>query len=107
MIPLYTLLESLKSDPNAPNIVLTVTLADLHQLMVDTIDATRERLLPLLVRASEDRLLTPKEAADQLGIGNTSLYKRIKDGLLNPVKVGRSTRFRQSEITAILESKSR
>ena len=31
-IPLYTLLESLKSDSSAPNIVLTVTLADLHHV---------------------------------------------------------------------------
>lgn len=103
-IPLYTLLESLKSDSSAPNIVLTVTLADLHQLVVDTIDATRERLLPLLIKANEERYLTPKEVAKQLGIGLTSVYNRIKDGKLKPIKMGKSTRFRQSDITAILEA---
>ena len=45
---LYNLLQASLSDPNSPNILLTVSLADLHQLVVDTIDATRERLLPPL-----------------------------------------------------------
>lgn len=47
-VNLYNLLKASLSDSNSPNILLTVSLADLHQLMVDTIDATRERLLPLL-----------------------------------------------------------
>lgn len=45
---LYNLLQASLSDPNSPNILLTVSLSDLHQLVVDTIDATRDRLLPLL-----------------------------------------------------------
>lgn len=45
-VNLYNLLKASLSDSNSPNILLTVSLADLHQLMVDTIDATRERLLP-------------------------------------------------------------
>ena len=44
---LYNLLQASLSDPNSPNILLTVSLSDLHQLVVDTIDATRDRLLPL------------------------------------------------------------
>lgn len=55
---LYNLLQASFSDPNSPNILLTVSLSDLHQLVVDTIDATRDRLLPLLMKAEEDRLPT-------------------------------------------------
>ena len=103
---LYNLLQASLSDPNSPNILLTVTLADLHQLVVDTIDATRDRLLPIFMKAEEDRLLTKKEVCAQLGIGETSVWNLTKRGRLTPVKVNRSVRYRQSEVTAILDAKN-
>ena len=103
---LFQLLQATLSDPSSPNIVLNVTLADLHQLMVDTIDATRDRLLPLYMKAEEDRLLTKKEVCAQLGICETSVWNLTRGGKLTPVKVNRSVRYRQSEVTAILESKN-
>lgn len=105
-IPLYSLLESLTRDANAPNIVLNVTLADLRQLMVDTIDAMRERLLPIFMKAEEDKLLTAKEVADKLGICGTSVHNLKVKGSLTPVKVGRSTRYRQSEVNDLLNAKN-
>lgn len=103
---LYTLLQATLSDPDSPNIVLNVTLADLHQLVVDTIDATRERLLPLYMKAEEDRLLTKKEVCAQLGIGETSVWNLSKRGKLTPVKVNNSVRYRQSEVSDILNAKN-
>lgn len=102
---LYNLLKASLSDSNSPNILLTVSLADLHQLMVDTIDATRERPLPLFIKASEDRLLSKEEVAKQLGIGLTSVYNLTKKGKLTAVKVNGATRYRQSEVSAIMDSK--
>ena len=84
-VNLYNLLQASLSDPNSPSILLTVSLADLHQLVVDTIDATRERLLPLFMKASEDRLLSKDEVAKQLGIGLTSVHNLTKKG-----KIGRA-----------------
>lgn len=104
-VNLYNLLKASLSDSNSPNILLTVSLADLHQLMVDTIDATRERLLPLFIKASEDRLLSKEEVAKQLGIGLTSVYNLTKKGKLTAVKVNGATRYRQSEVSAIMDSK--
>ena len=103
---LYSLLQAAEADPSAPNILVSVPLADLRQLVIDTIDATRERLLPLLMKAEEDRLLTKKEVCVQLGIGETSVWNLTKRGKLTPIKVNNSTRYRQSEVTAILNSKS-
>lgn len=51
---LYDLLQASMSDPDSPNILLTVHLSDLHQLMVDTIEATRERILPIFMEAEKD-----------------------------------------------------
>ena len=104
-VNLYNLLQASLSDPNSPSILLTVSLADLHQLVVDTIDATRERLLPLFMKASEDRLLSKEEVAKQLGIGLTSVYNLTKKGKLTAVKVNGATRYRQSEVSAIMDAK--
>lgn len=104
-VNLYNLLQASLSDPNSPRILLTVSLADLHQLVVDTIDATRERLLPLFMKASEDRLLSKDEVAKQLGIGLTSVHNLTKKGKLTVVKVNGATRYRQSEVSAIMDAK--
>ena len=104
-VNLYNLIKASLSDSNSPNILLTVSLSDLHQLMVDTIDATRERLLPLFMKASEDRLLSKEEVSKQLGIGLTSVYNLTKKGKLTAVKVNGATRYRQSEVSAIMDSK--
>lgn len=103
---LYNLLQTSLSAPNSPNILLTVSLSDLHQLVVDTIDATRDRLLPLFIKAEADRLLTKKEVCAQLGIGETSAWNLTKRGKLTPVKVNRSFRYSQSEVNAILDAKN-
>ena|GEM_PF-532785 len=104
-VNLYNLLQASLSDSNFPSILLTVSLADLHQLVVDTIDATRERLLPLFMKASEDRLLSKDEVAKQLGIGLTSVHNLTKKGKLTVVKVNGATRYRQSEVSAIMDTK--
>ena len=74
----YSLLQASATDPVSPNILLNVTLADLHQLVVDTIDATREKLLSIYMKSEEDRLLTKKEVCSQLGIGETSVWNLTK-----------------------------
>ena len=104
-VNLYNLLQASLSDSNSPSILLTVSLADLHQLVVDTIDATRERLLPLFMKASEDRLLSKDEVAKQLGIGLTSVHNLTKKGKLTVVKVNGATRYRQSEVSEIMDTK--
>lgn len=104
---LYNLLQASLSDPNSPNILLTVTLADLHQLVVDTIDATREQLLPLLMKSEDERLLTKEEVCDKLGIKPTSVWNMTKRGKLTAVKVNGSTRYRLSEVNAILNAQSK
>lgn len=103
---LYNLLQASLSAPNSPNILIPVSLADLHQLVVDTIEATRERLLLMFMQAAEDRLLAKEEVAKQLGIGLTTVYNLTKKGKLTPIKVNGATRYRQSEVTELINAKS-
>lgn len=57
------------------------------------------------MKASEDRLLSKEEVAKQLRIGLTSVYNLTKKGKLTAVKVNGATRYRQSEVSAIMDTK--
>lgn len=103
---LYDLLQVSMSDPDSPNILLTVHLSDLHQLMVDTIEATRERILPIFMEAEKDKPLTKKQAAEQLGVCETTIYNMVQAGKLHPFKVHGSTRYSQREVRAIINARN-
>ena len=84
---LFDLLQASMSDPDSPNILLTVHLSDLHQLVVDTIEATRERILPLYMDAEKERPLTRKEVAEQLGVCETTVFNMARAGKLRSLKI--------------------
>lgn len=51
----------------------------------------------------QDRLISVSEAARRLSVHRATLYRMIDRGLLVPVKLGkRATRFRESDIAAII-----
>ena len=104
---LYSLLQASASDPISPNILLNVTLADLHQLVVDTIEATRDRLLPVLIEQENQKgLLKREEAMKLLGVGSTTLHNLVKAGKLEKVKINGATRYRRSDILDLIESRN-
>lgn len=52
-----------------------------------------------------ERLLTDKEVGALLGISRASVWNRVSDGTLQkPVKLGRTSRFPQSEILGAIEA---
>ena len=103
---LFDILQASMSDPDSPNILLTVHLSDLHQLVVDTIEATRERILPLYMDAEKERPLTRKEVAEQLGVCETTVFNMARAGKLRSFKVNGSTRYSQRDVRAIIESRN-
>ena len=50
------------------------------------------------VMVGDRLLLTPREAAQVLRIGRTTVYALIKSGDLHPVHIGRSCRISQAEV---------
>ncbi|MBN9439358.1 helix-turn-helix domain-containing protein [Bosea sp. (in: a-proteobacteria)] len=48
-------------------------------------------------------LLTVREAQDELRISRATLYSLINKGLIRSIKLGRSRRFKRSEIEALCE----
>lgn len=51
-------------------------------------------------------LLNLKEVADLLRVSNQTIYNMIKDGRLNPVKMGREWRFMRKDIESIISNTS-
>ena len=48
---------------------------------------------------AEDKLLTPEEASEYLQISTTTLWRRVKEGKLNPIPFGGKTvRYRLSDL---------
>lgn len=48
---------------------------------------------------AEDKLLTPEEASEYLQISTTTLWRRAKEGKLNPIPFGGKTvRYRLSDL---------
>ena len=45
-----------------------------------------------------ERLLTVPEVMQRLGLSRSGLYRVVEDGLLHKVTIGRSVRFKESEI---------
>ena len=50
------------------------------------------------VMAADRLLLTPREAAQVLRIGRTTVYALMKSGELRPVQIGRSCRISLAEV---------
>ena len=56
-------------------------------------------------RNVSERLLTDKEVGDLLGMCRTSVWNRVKDGTLpKPIKLGRLSRFSQSDIFGFIDA---
>lgn len=53
--------------------------------------------------ASDQILLAPERAAEQLGVGRTTIYALIASGDLESVKIGRSRRIPVDALVAYVE----
>ena len=52
------------------------------------------------------RLFNMKEVEEFLGISYVTIYKLVKEGHLKAYKIGGSTRFKQEDLEALVESGS-
>ena len=64
-------------------------LADLVELIKQTIEAAKAELLPAMVSAAQEVLLTKKEVMEKFGVCHTTLWNWNKNKILILVKVGK------------------
>lgn len=54
-----------------------------------------------------ERLLTPRQACERLGLTERQLRRQLSEGRLEVVKVGRLNRFREAYIDAFVRANTR
>lgn len=82
---------------NAP-LQVVVNVADLKELFLDWKEESE-----LNRKKETETLLTPDEVASKYRISKVTLWRWAKDGLLKPVKMGRKSFYRQSDIERVFD----
>lgn len=77
---------------------LVVNVMDLKELFLDW-----QEELNLKAQNVESPLLTPTEVAEKYRISKVTLWRWDKMGLLAPIKMGRKSFYRQSDIERVFE----
>ena len=63
----------------------------------------KRNLAPSPESTVEPLAVSSREAAKMLGISEASLYRLVKEGTVNPSRLGRSVRYPLKELQACLE----
>ena len=77
---------------------VVVNVADLKELFLDWKEESE-----LNRKKETETLLTPDEVASKYRISKVTLWRWAKDGLLKPVKLGRKSFYRQSDIERVFD----
>ena len=77
---------------------VVVNVADLKELFLDWKEESE-----LNRKKETETLLTPGEGASKYRISKVTLWRLAKDGLLKPVKMGRKSFYRQSDIERVFD----
>ena len=77
---------------------VVVNVADLKELFLDWKEESE-----LNRKKETETLLTPDEVASKYRISKVTLWRWAKDGLLKPVKMGRKSFYRQSDIERVVD----
>lgn len=77
---------------------LVVNVMDLKELFLDWQEEQN-----LKAQNAESPLLTPTEVAEKYRISKVTLWRWDKMGLLAPIKMGRKSFYRQSDIERVFE----
>jgi predicted DNA-binding transcriptional regulator AlpA len=84
-----------------PNVQIVVTLADLRELFLEWQEQYQNTSFK--DDKAEETFLTPDEVQAKYRVSKVTLWRNAKNGLWpKPVKVGRKSLYRQSEIEAVL-----
>lgn len=79
-------------------IQLVLNKADLKELFLEWKEENE-----LNRKKETETLLTPDEVASKYRISKVTLWRWAKDGLLKPVKMGRKSFYRQSDIERVFD----
>lgn len=83
-------------------LTLTLTLEDLKAFATDLIEKSKAQLLPVMVSASQEALLTKKEVLEKFGVCPVTLWNWEKGEALVPVRIKRKVYYRQADVDRLI-----
>lgn len=81
------------------NVAVTVTPLDLKEFalfLIGQAKATESE------NSQTEKYLTPDEVCTMIGVSKNTLWRWEKDNYLTPIKVGRKSRYKQSDIITLM-----
>jgi len=90
------------------NIMLSsIPLTEIKEMVRETLQETLPEYLQGMQKEKiEDKLLTRSEFKEMTGLSESTIYRHIRDGVLNCVRIGRRTFFKMSDILEMAENQS-
>ena len=83
------------------NISVVVSVADLKEFALCVVTEA----MAAMEEKTEERYLTPDDVADMVGVSKNTLWRWEKEKYLIPIKVGRKSRYKLSDVKSILEGR--
>ena len=83
------------------NISVVVSVADLKEFALCVVTEA----MAAMEEKTEERYLTPDVVADMVGVSKNTLWRWEKEKYLIPIKVGRKSRYKLSDVKSILEGR--
>ena len=80
------------------NVQIVVTLSDLKEFALTVASE-------VMAAKEEYRYLTPDDVSEMLGVSKNTLWRWEKEKYLIPIKVGRKSRYKLSDVKSILEGR--
>lgn len=104
-ILMTNIIEILKS--GVTDLTLNIKGEDLLSFADSLIAKAKEQLLPVMVSAAQEQLLSKKEVLEKFNVCPTTLWNWSKSGYLVPVKIGRKVSYRQADIERLIIERGR
>ena len=83
-------------------LTLNIKGEDLLTFADSLIAKAKEQLLPVMVRAAQEQLLSKKEVLEKFNVCPTTLWNWSRSGYLIPVKIGKKVSYRQADIERLI-----
>ncbi len=100
----YSIMNDLLSliGSGVTGLTLNIKSEDLASFAENLIEMAKEQLLPVMVSAAQEQLLSKKEVLEKFNVCPTTLWNWSRNGYLVPVKIGRKVSYRQADIERLI-----
>ena len=85
------------------NVMVAVSAADLREFALYVMDEAKKEAEDNI---REETYLTPPEVAKMIGVSTNTLWRWEKEKYLAPLKVGRKSRYRKSDVEALMTGRN-